>query len=119
MSARLDQILVERGLAATRSRARDLILRGFVAVGGVVCRKPGRDIPAEALVTVAAEAPALVSRGGEKLVAGLDHFGFDVKGRVALDVGASAGGFTQVLLQRGARPRSMPSMSAPGSCMTM
>ncbi len=101
---RLDQILVERRLVASRARARDLILRGFVTVDGVMCAKPGREFMAGAFVAVRQDAPSeLVSRGGEKLIAALDHFGFSVDGNVALDIGASTGGFTQVLLQRGAR----------------
>lgn len=99
---RLDQTLVDRGLAVSRARARDLILRGFVSVDGAPCDKPSREVRSAAEVAVAPDAPRLVSRGGEKLLAALDHFAFDVAGRVAVDVGSSTGGFTQVLLQRGA-----------------
>lgn len=99
---RLDQILVERGLAVSRARARDLILRGYVSVGGAVCEKPARDLAVHADIAISEHAPDYVSRGAEKLVAALDHFGFEAANRVALDVGASTGGFTQVLLQRGA-----------------
>ena len=86
----------------TRSRARDLILRGFVSVDGTVCDKPAQSVRAGAIVALASDAPEFVSRGAEKLIRALDHFGFDPKARIALDVGASTGGFTQVLLQRGA-----------------
>ncbi len=99
---RLDQMLVDRGLAASRSRARDLVLRRFVRVEGEICEKPAREVSAVAQIEVVADAPHFVSRGAEKLNAGLDHFGFDPKDRVALDIGASTGGFTEVLLQRGA-----------------
>lgn len=101
-ASRLDAKLVAKGLAPTRSRARDLILRGFVRVDGAVCERPGYKC-GEARVELDDEAPCFVSRGAEKLIAALDGFGFDAGNRIALDVGASTGGFTQVLLQRGAR----------------
>ena len=100
---RLDLALVERGLAPTRSRARDLIRSGLVRVGEDVCTKAGTDVDADDALTLDAEAARAVSRGGQKLIAGLAAFEFDPAGRVALDVGASTGGFTQVLLDRGAR----------------
>jgi 23S rRNA (cytidine1920-2'-O)/16S rRNA (cytidine1409-2'-O)-methyltransferase len=100
---RLDQTLVARGLAPSRARAQDLIRRGFVRVSGVICNKPAFDVGHDAVVDVLREAPSFVSRGAEKLAAALDEFGFDPAGRVALDVGASTGGFTEVLLQRGAQ----------------
>ncbi len=100
--SRLDQALVERGLAPTRSRARDLIVRGLVAVNGVVVAKPGAAIGAEAVLALAPDAPRFVSRGAEKLVAALDRFDLDPGGLVAVDIGASTGGFTEVLLARGA-----------------
>ncbi len=99
---RLDQMLVDLGLAVSRSRARDLVQRGFVRVDGVVCDKPARDVTATAAILIAEDAPHYVSRAAEKLLHALDHFAFDVTSRVALDVGASTGGFTEVLLQRGA-----------------
>jgi 23S rRNA (cytidine1920-2'-O)/16S rRNA (cytidine1409-2'-O)-methyltransferase len=99
---RLDQMLVARGLAPSRARAQDLIKRGFVLVGGIVCEKPSLDVKDDLEIVIAAEAPEYVSRGAEKLVAALDCFGFDPSGKVALDVGASTGGFTEVLLERGA-----------------
>jgi 23S rRNA (cytidine1920-2'-O)/16S rRNA (cytidine1409-2'-O)-methyltransferase len=102
---RLDQLLVERGLVETRSRAQALLLAGKVRVGTGDSarrdRKPGDMIdPATALDLV--EQEPYVSRGGHKLAAALDAFRIDPTGRVALDVGASTGGFTDVLLQRGA-----------------
>lgn len=100
---RLDQMLVDRGLAASRSRARDLILRGFVHVDGAVCVKPGQNVNPQDGIAISEHAPAYVSRGAEKLAYALERFAFDAAGRVALDVGASTGGFTEVLLLRGAR----------------
>lgn len=100
---RLDQTLVARGLVPSRSRAQDLIKRGFVSVAGVVCEKPAQEIGGSADIEVSSDAPAYVSRGAEKLAAALDHFSFDPKDTIALDVGASTGGFTEVLLERGAR----------------
>ena len=103
---RLDQLLVERGLVESRSRAQALVLAGKVRVGeGDAARrdlKPGDTIDPATSVDVAAPEP-YVSRGGHKLAAALDAFGIDPSGMTALDVGASTGGFTDVLLQRGAR----------------
>jgi 23S rRNA (cytidine1920-2'-O)/16S rRNA (cytidine1409-2'-O)-methyltransferase len=99
---RLDQLLVARGLADSRARARDAILRGHVTVGGRPADKPGLSVAEDADLAVTDPAGAYVSRAALKLVAGLDHFGFEVTGRDCLDVGASTGGFTQVLLERGA-----------------
>ena len=87
---------------ATRARARDAILRGHVTVDGVRAEKPALAVPANAAITVDDPAGAYVSRAALKLVAALDHFGYDPAGRIALDIGASTGGFTQVLLARGA-----------------
>ncbi len=101
--ARLDRVLVEKGLVATRSRARDLIARGLVSVGGVIATKAGQEIGQEADIAVAPGANVYVSRGAAKLGAAMAHFGFDVGDRIALDIGASTGGFTQVLLEGGAR----------------
>ncbi len=102
---RLDQLLVDGGLAASRTRAQALILAGKVRVGeGDAARrahKPGDLIDASATVVVETPEP-YVRRGGHKLAAALDAFGIDPAGRLALDVGASTGGFTDVLLQRGA-----------------
>lgn len=100
---RLDIALVERGLAPTRSRARDLIRSGQVRVDEEICTKAGAEVRAdEALTLLDAGAARAVSRGGQKLAAALSAFEFDPAGCVALDVGASTGGFTQVLLDRGA-----------------
>lgn len=99
---RLDNLLVARGLAASRSKARDLIKRGLVRIDGGGENKPARMTREDAALEVAGDASLYVSRGAEKLIAALDAFGFDPKGRSALDVGASMGGFTQVLLKRGA-----------------
>jgi 23S rRNA (cytidine1920-2'-O)/16S rRNA (cytidine1409-2'-O)-methyltransferase len=101
-SRRLDVVLVERGLAVSRARARDLIRRGLVEVAGTVETKAGATIAPGADVRVAAGAGDHVSRGALKLMAALEHFRFSALGVVALDVGASTGGFTQVLLERGA-----------------
>jgi 23S rRNA (cytidine1920-2'-O)/16S rRNA (cytidine1409-2'-O)-methyltransferase len=101
MKTRLDQILVERGLADSREKARALILAGSVKVDGQKSDKPGHSFPEECNVVVAAPLP-YVSRGGFKLAAALEHFGIDVRGTVCLDVGSSTGGFTDCLLQRGA-----------------
>jgi 23S rRNA (cytidine1920-2'-O)/16S rRNA (cytidine1409-2'-O)-methyltransferase len=103
---RLDQLLVDRGLAQTRTRAQALVLAGKVRVGeGDAARgdrKPGDLV--DPAVTVAVDAPSeWVSRGAHKLLAALDAFAIDPAGLVALDVGASTGGFTDVLLRRGAR----------------
>jgi 23S rRNA (cytidine1920-2'-O)/16S rRNA (cytidine1409-2'-O)-methyltransferase len=99
---RLDRIMVERGLAATRSRAADLIRLGAVTVGGIVAEKAGMLLAPDAALAVERDALPYVSRAGLKLAAALDAFGFDPAGRVALDLGASTGGFTEVLLERGA-----------------
>lgn len=101
MKTRLDQLLVERGLAESREKARALILAGSVTVDGQKSDKPGHAFPGECRVEVAAPAP-YVGRGGYKLAGALEHFAIDVRGRVCLDVGASTGGFTDCLLQRGA-----------------
>jgi 23S rRNA (cytidine1920-2'-O)/16S rRNA (cytidine1409-2'-O)-methyltransferase len=99
--ARLDNLLTERGLANTRSRARDLIMCGFVMVDGTLANKPAQLISETAFLEVMGDANRYVFHGAEKLIKALDEFGFDIKGRIALDVGASTGGFTQVLLERG------------------
>ena len=103
---RLDELLVERGLAETRTKAQALILAGKVWVGeGDAARrdlKPGDRVDANAALTLDEPEP-YVGRGGYKLAAALDAFEIDPAGKVALDVGASTGGFTDVLLQRGAR----------------
>jgi 23S rRNA (cytidine1920-2'-O)/16S rRNA (cytidine1409-2'-O)-methyltransferase len=102
LKTRLDQLMILKGLAPTRSRARDLIKRGAVLVGGKVETRAGVTLPPGADLMVAEAWSGYVSRGALKLAAALDAFGFDPQGRVALDVGASTGGFTQMLLRRGA-----------------
>ena len=99
---RLDLLLVERDLAESREKARRLIMAGDVLVNDQVWDKPGRAVPAHAEIRVRATLP-FVSRGGVKLAAALDAFQLDVADVCALDVGASTGGFTDCLLQRGAR----------------
>jgi 23S rRNA (cytidine1920-2'-O)/16S rRNA (cytidine1409-2'-O)-methyltransferase len=98
---RLDQQLVERGLCESREGAKRLILAGEVKVGGHVVDKPASSVAAEAVIEVA-KKPKYVSRAGFKLEAGLDAFGVDPAGRICMDVGASTGGFTDLMLQRGA-----------------
>lgn len=97
---RLDRLLVERNLVESREMARRLIMAGEVLVNEQVSDKPGRQVPEDAQVRVRARLP-YVSRGGLKLAAALDDFNLDVTGLVAADVGASTGGFTDCLLQRG------------------
>lgn len=99
---RADQWLVDRGYYGTRARAADAIRRGCVTVHGTAVKKPGQTIPENAEVEVSDTAQPYVSRSAIKLVAGLDAFNVEVNGRDCLDVGASTGGFTQVLLERGA-----------------
>lgn len=99
---RLDSELVRRGLAATRSRARDLVLRGHVLVNGRPVERPAATIGEADTIALGPDAPGYVSRGAEKLAAAIEAFAFPVAGRVALDVGASTGGFTEVLLAFGA-----------------
>lgn len=101
MKTRLDQLLVFRGLAQSRTQAQALILAGRVQVEKVATPKAGTPVPEDAAITLR-EAPRFVSRGGEKLAAALGHFGVSPAGKAALDAGASTGGFTQVLLSRGA-----------------
>jgi 23S rRNA (cytidine1920-2'-O)/16S rRNA (cytidine1409-2'-O)-methyltransferase len=98
---RLDTVLVERGLAATRERARALILAGQVRVNGQTANKAGTAVPQDAAVTLDSPDHPYVGRGGIKLAHALDVFGISPAGRTALDIGASTGGFTDVLLQRG------------------
>jgi 23S rRNA (cytidine1920-2'-O)/16S rRNA (cytidine1409-2'-O)-methyltransferase len=102
MRTRLDQALVRRGMVATRARARDLILRGEVRIGEAVVTRPAARVTADQTIVVARYDENYVSRGVPKLDAALEHFGYDPTGRIALDIGASAGGFTVVLLRRGA-----------------
>jgi 23S rRNA (cytidine1920-2'-O)/16S rRNA (cytidine1409-2'-O)-methyltransferase len=99
---RIDQILVERGLAESRHRAQAMVMSGDVQVSGETVTKPGQTVTADADISVR-ETCRYVSRGGLKLEAALAAFAVDVRDRVCLDVGASTGGFTDCLLQHGAR----------------
>jgi len=99
---RLDQILVDRGLADSRSRARTLIEAALVTIDGTIEIRPGRLLAPEAPVALSGLDHPWVSRGGLKLAAAFDRFAIDPEGLVALDIGASTGGFTDVLLARGA-----------------
>jgi 23S rRNA (cytidine1920-2'-O)/16S rRNA (cytidine1409-2'-O)-methyltransferase len=100
--SRADQLLVDRALAESRTRAQALILAGLVFSGDRRIDKPGQLLPGDAPIEVRGRDHPWVSRGGIKLAHGLDHFGWDVTGAVAIDVGSSTGGFTDVLLTRGA-----------------
>ncbi|MET0773312.1 MAG: TlyA family RNA methyltransferase [Candidatus Limnocylindrales bacterium] len=103
---RLDQLITERGLAPSRTRAQALLMAGRVRVGvgdgARLDRKPGEQVDPTTTVLELVEAPPYVSRGGEKLAGALDAFAVDPTGRTCLDVGASTGGFTDCLLRRGA-----------------
>ncbi|MCP8897167.1 TlyA family RNA methyltransferase [Shinella daejeonensis] len=101
-TSRLDQLLLAAGLVSSRSRARDAILRGAVSVDGRVVTRPGATFSMNAKLAIDDPAQAYVSRAALKLVAALDGFGLDPRGLDCLDIGASTGGFTQVLLARGA-----------------
>lgn len=102
MKVRADQMLVDRELAETRSKAQALILAGLVFSGERKIEKAGQSLPADAPLEVRGRGHPWVSRGGIKLAHALDEFGWNVTGAVALDIGSSTGGFTDVLLQRGA-----------------
>lgn len=99
---RIDQLLVDRELAESRTRAQALVMAGLVFVGGRKVDKAGQQVASDAAVEVRGRDHPWVSRGGVKLAHGLDHFGWDVAEAVAIDVGSSTGGFTDVLLSRGA-----------------
>jgi 23S rRNA (cytidine1920-2'-O)/16S rRNA (cytidine1409-2'-O)-methyltransferase len=99
---RLDLVLVRRGLAETRERAHALILSGAVSVDGAAATRPALSVPAEAIIEVEQARPDYVSRGALKLERALDHWQISPDGKTALDVGASTGGFTDLLLRRGA-----------------
>src|SRR5689334_18135279 len=101
MKVRLDRLLVDRGLAESREKAQALIMAGEVLLQGNKAVKPGQAVSPDAAVEVLARPP-YVSRGGFKLAAALRDFHIDVSGQVCLDIGASTGGFTDVLLQAGA-----------------
>lgn len=99
---RADQLLVDQGLAESRTRAQALILAGIVSAAGKRIDKPGTELPDDTELVVAGRDHPWVSRGGLKLEHALDHFTISVAGATALDIGASTGGFTDVLLARGA-----------------
>ncbi len=98
---RIDQLLVDRGLAESREKAKALLLAGSVTVNGQRVDKPGQNVAADSAIEIA-ESIRYVSRGGLKLERALDHFGIDAAGKTCLDAGASTGGFTDCLLQHGA-----------------
>lgn len=100
---RFDRLLVERGLVQSREKARALIMEGRVAVEGRMIDKPGVQVNVEAQLQLREGESSYVSRGGEKLEGALKAFGIDPKGMVVMDVGASTGGFTDCVLQKGAR----------------
>lgn len=100
---RLDVLLADRGLAESRQRAQAMILAGQVLVGGQKLTKAGAAVAADAAIEIIGEAIPYVSRGGLKLEGGLEDFGIDPSGKICLDVGSSTGGFTDCLLQRGAK----------------
>ena len=99
---RADQMLVDRGLVESKTRAQALIMAGLVFAGTKKVDKPGQALPDDVVLDVRGRDHPWVSRGGIKLAHGLDHCGWDVTGAVAIDVGSSTGGFTDVLLTRGA-----------------
>jgi 23S rRNA (cytidine1920-2'-O)/16S rRNA (cytidine1409-2'-O)-methyltransferase len=101
MKRRIDQVLVDRGLAESREKAQALLIAGSVLVNGQKVDKPGHAVDMASPIEVLAKLP-YVSRGGLKLKGAIDHFGIDVTGRVCLDIGSSTGGFTDCLLQHGA-----------------
>lgn len=100
---RLDLLLVQKGLTNSREKAKALIMAGIVEVNGIPAQKPGQLYPTISEVSLKEPSLPYVSRGGLKLEAALDHFSVDVRGRTFLDIGASTGGFTDCLLQRGAK----------------
>lgn len=100
---RLDVLLVERGLAESRTRAQAYVMEGRVRAGDRVFAKPGETVDEATQLSLERRETEYVSRGGDKLAHALDRFGLDPAGLVALDIGASTGGFTDVLLRRGAR----------------
>jgi len=99
---RVDQMLVDRGLAESRTRAQALVMAGLVFAGTAKVEKSGQTFPDDVVLDVRGRDHPWVSRGGIKLAHGLDHFGWDVTAAVAIDVGSSTGGFTDVMLSRGA-----------------
>src|SRR5215468_7920632 len=102
MPERLDKLIVQRGLASSRERAQGLIEAGLVVIDGTAAEKASQLLEDSAVIEVTGEALPFVGRGGIKLEAALKHFRINVRGTACLDVGASTGGFTDCLLQRGA-----------------
>jgi len=102
LGIRLDQLVVDRGLAPSRERARALVLAGLITVDDRLLTKAGTQVAAGAVVALTSPEHPYVGRGGVKLAHALDTFGIPIQGREALDIGASTGGFTDALLQRGA-----------------
>lgn len=100
---RIDQLLVERGLAESRTRAQALVMAGLVFVKEAKVEKAGQQVASDSIIDVRGKDHPWVSRGGIKLDHALDHFAIDVAGMAAIDIGSSTGGFTDVLLSRGAR----------------
>ncbi len=103
MEERLDKILVDRGLVTSRTRAEELIKNGDVLVNGQSLEKPGKKIPLNSNIILLNEELAWVSRGALKLLKALEHFNISVENDVCIDIGASTGGFTQVLLEKSAK----------------
>src|SRR5262245_36843762 len=101
MKIRLDVLLTDRGFAESREKAQALVLAGEVLINAAKAEVPGQGVAPDAHVEVLSRPP-YVGRGGLKLEAALDHVGIDTRGKICLDVGASTGGFTDCLLQRGA-----------------
>ena len=99
---RVDQLLVDSGLAESRTRAQALVLAGLVFIGEVKVAKPGQQVPADTVLDLRGRDHPWVSRGGIKLAHAIAHFGLDPAGAVAMDIGSSTGGFTDVLLSNGA-----------------
>jgi 23S rRNA (cytidine1920-2'-O)/16S rRNA (cytidine1409-2'-O)-methyltransferase len=101
MEERIDKILLERGLVSTRVRAEEIIKKYGVKVNGKPFSKPGKKVPVDAQIELLAEEIPWVSRAALKLIAALDHWNIEVSGQTYIDLGASTGGFTEVLLERG------------------
>lgn len=99
---RIDLLLVKSGKVQSREKARLLIMSGNVSVNHKVIDKPGKQVPSDSIITINQQGCPYVSRGGLKLQKAIEHFGIDLKGKVAIDVGASTGGFTDCLLQHSA-----------------
>ena len=99
---RIDQLLVERGEADSRTRAQALVMAGLVFMGDTRIDKPGQKVPEDAAIEVRGRDHPWVGRGGVKLAGAIEHFGLDPAGAVAMDIGSSTGGFTEVLLHHGA-----------------